>query len=241
MTKDKIIIGILLCVFSYNSCTANKYFVELDSENIRAPNGIEYTFLANEGFIETFGECNFVGKFRWENAKLQHMGSSINTGMYSCDDDLNILYRIRPDSEWRTYYRRKSLPKIELISEKCNRFEFIHYKNIQYFRNNISPEKRHMFCNEGIKNIEEINLFLNDIKNGKSPQEAGLYRMITKENGMLENCYLIGNIYGYFENESNLAISYGVQSFNDLAYSIETDFGSYVLSVEWLEKLRNKK
>jgi hypothetical protein len=65
--------------------------------------------------------------------------------------------------------------------------------------------------------------------------------MITKENGRLENCYLIGYVYGYFYNESNFAISYRIWSFNDLAYAIDTNFGQKVLSKYWLDKLGYKK
>jgi hypothetical protein len=234
-------IGILLIIFSMSSCNNKELFVELNNGNIRAQNGIEYTFFVNEGFIETFGKSNFLGKIKWEYPKLHHLGGSLETGMYSCNDsNLDILYRIRPSNEWRTYYRKASLPKIELIPENCIRFEFIHYKEIQ-FENNGLRGKRYITFNEGIINSDEIQSFLNNIKKEKSPKEAGLYEMIRKENGMLENCYKIGCVYGYFDNETNFAISYNVWSFNDLAYSIDTNFGKKVLSKYWLEKLGYKK
>jgi hypothetical protein len=240
LKKQIKILFIILMAFSLNTCNADKIFIELKNGNIIAPNGIEYMFFANEGFIETFGECKFLGKIKWEYPKLHHLGGSTNTGMYSCDDrNLDIIFRIKPNNEWRTYYRKASLPKIEFIPENCIRFEFI--QGIKYYENNFSPEKRHITCNEDITNFDEIKLFLSDIKNEKSPKEAGLYKMITKENGMLENCYLIGCVYGFFDHESNFAIRYRVWSFNDLAYSINTNFGDYILSIEWLEKLGYRK
>ena len=51
----------------------------------------------------------------------------------------------------------------------------------------------------------------------------------------------MGVVYGYFDNELNFAISYNVWSFNDLAYSIDTNFSQKVLSINWLEKLGYKK
>jgi hypothetical protein len=236
------IIGIILYIFLQSSCNNGETFVELRNGNIRTSNGIEYTFFAHEGFIETFGECKFLGKIRWEYPKLHHLGGSINTGIYSCDDiNFDIIYRIKPNNEWRTYYRKASLPKIELIPENCVQFEFIRYREIKHYENNFSSEKRNMICNRGIINSDVIQSFLNNIKNEESPKEAGLYEMVTKENGMLENCYLMGYVYGYFKNEPNFAISYRIWSFDDRAYSINTDFGNHVISIEWLEKLGYKK
>jgi hypothetical protein len=236
------IVGLIFVIFSQNSCKFDDHFIEKRNGNIISPEGIEYVFLAHEGFVCTFGESKFLGKIRGEYPKLHHLGGSLNTGMYSCDiENLDILYRIKPNNEWRTYYRKASLPKIELIPENCIRFEFIRYKKKEYYENNISSSQIHMICNEGLTNVEEIQSFLNSIKKEKSPSEAGLYELITNEDGRLENCYLMGCVYGYFENETNLAISYNVWSFDDRFYSIDTDFGKYVLPIEWLDKLGYKK
>jgi hypothetical protein len=51
----------------------------------------------------------------------------------------------------------------------------------------------------------------------------------------------MGTVYGYFKDEFNLAISYSVWSFNDIGYSIRTDFGHHVITIDWLEKLGYKK
>jgi hypothetical protein len=239
LNKTKVILMFFI-IFSQNSCSTNDLYRLLNNGNIIAPDGTEYVFFASEGFITTFGEKKLLGKIAGEKVKLYHLDGSRETGMYSCDDtNFDILCRIKPDSEWRIYYRKVSLPIIDLRIKNCVRLEFISQRIL--FKNNISPERSHIFCNDGIINTDEINLFINELKNQKSPQEAGLYDMIRKENGVLENCYLLGCIYGYFDNETNLAITFDVWSFNDLAYSVDTDFGKYVLTLEWLEKLGYKK
>ena len=239
LNKTNVIL-IFFIILSQNICSANDLYRLLDNGNIIAPDGTEYILFAPESFIITFGEQRFLGKIAGERERLYHLGGSWETGMYSCDDtNLDILYRVKPDSEWGEYYRKASLPMIDLRIENCVRFEFI--KQRIFFGNNISPDRSHILCNDGIINIDEINLFIYELKNQESPQEAGLYDMVRKENGMLENCYSLGYIYGYFDNETNLAINFIVWSFNDLAYSVDTNFGSYVLPVEWLEKLGYKK
>ena len=233
---------IIFLIFNNISCNGNKLFKILSNGNVVSPDGTEYVFFAGEGKVNTFGERNFLGKIQFENPKLYHLGGSRETGMFSCDESIfDILYRIRPDSEWGSFYRKANLPIIDLKIENCKRLEFIHYKNIKFYENNISPEKLHLTCNEGIINNDEIELFLTSLKKEKSPDEADLYEKIRKENGLLENCYLLGYIYGYFDNDINLAIPYQIWSFNDLAYSIDTDFGKFVLPLEWLIKLGYRK
>jgi hypothetical protein len=57
---------------------------------------------------------------------------------------------------------------------------------------------------------------------------------------MLENCYVYGVIYGFFDDEPNLALQMEILSFNDLAYSISIEGEEYVLPAEWLQKLENR-
>ncbi|MBQ8395763.1 MAG: hypothetical protein IJX54_02055, partial [Oscillospiraceae bacterium] len=63
----------------------------------------------------------------------------------------------------------------------------------------------------------------------------------TKPNGLLENCYGYGVVYGFFEEEPNLAVRLYVTSYNDLAYSIDFGFEEYVLPEEWLERLKSNE
>jgi len=232
---------IFLIIFLPNSCGANDLYRLLNNGNIIAPDGTEYIFFSPDGFIDTFGERKLLGKIAGERLQLYDLDRAWETGMYSCDDtNLDILYRIKPNSEWGAYYRKASLPAIDLRIENCVRLEFIR-QFIIHFENNISPDRSHISCNDGIINSDEINLFINEIKKQKSPQEAGLYDMVRNEKGMLENCYSLGCIYGYFDHQTNLAVEFRVWSFNDLAYSVDTNFGKYVLPIEWLEKLGYKK
>ena len=222
--KIRIIISVLL-ICTLNSC---KIYKELENGNIIAPDSTEYVFLANESFIITFGDCNFLGKVKGEFPRLLHMFSFSKTGMYSCDDkNLDILYRIKPDSEWGSYYQKASLSKIELIPENCIRFEFIYHENIKWFKNNFSPEKIHMNCNEGISDPDDLQTFLYVIKN--------------EEIWLRKRGRSIGYIYGYFENELNYAIPYHVWSSNNSDYIIDTNTGSFVIPIELMEKLGYKK
>ena len=95
-----------------------------------------------------------------------------------------------------------------------------------------------MTCNEGIVGSENIKTFLADIRSQKTAQEADLYNSVKTPVGTLENCYELGIIYGYFQDEPNLAIPFHVTSFNDKTYSIRFEAGQeYVLPEKWLAEL----
>ena len=235
-------IFLFLCIFIilvFGMYYYKNTFKILRNGNILSPDGIEYSFFANEGWIVVFGEVNFFGRVFLEYPKLHHLGGSRDTGMYTYEISNNdILFRVQPGNEWRTYYRKSTLPVLELDAKNCIRYEFVDYRDThKYDYNYISPDILHLSNNEGINDSEEIEHFLIELINAKSPEEAGLYEMIRKENGLLENCYLIGYVYGYFQEDKNVAIAFRVWSFNDLAYSIDTNFGKYVITKELLEKL----
>ena len=84
---------------------------------------------------------------------------------------------------------------------------------------------------------EEIEKFITDIRSQENPREAGLYDLIEKPDGMLENCYVYGVVLGTFAEEPNLYIKMQITSYNDLAYSIDFGDYDYVLPKEWLERL----
>ena len=46
-------------------------------------------------------------------------------------------------------------------------------------------------------------------------------------------------IYGFFENEPNLAIRMDITSYNDLAYSVSINDKEYVLPEKWIQKFLN--
>ena len=71
---------------------------------------------------------------------------------------------------------------------------------------NAESDVIHTTCDDGIVEASEIAEFLSDVRSQKDPREAGLYDLIKKPDGMLENCYVYGVIYGFFEEEPNLAV-----------------------------------
>ena len=148
-------------------------------------------------------------------------------------DNDNILIRYAPDSEWFSIYRNASLPSFDFSVDNCSRIELV-FEN-GYLENNII----HATCGDGITDKSEIDEFLSEIRSQQNPDEAGLYDLIRKPNGMLENCYVYAVVYGYFEDEPNLVTRMDITSYNDLAYSIMIECEEYVLPVEWLEKLEN--
>lgn len=85
-------------------------------------------------------------------------------------------------------FGNSTLPQLDLSPDNCIRFEFIKWENI-HRGDSYTPDIMHMSCNEGIKNKDEIKEFLEDIRSQKSPNEAGLYDLVRKPGGMLENCY----------------------------------------------------
>ena len=197
---------------------------------------VEYTHLANEGVLYYLGDLEFVGSIQGEEKTSQHLGLSYQTGMFAIKgaDNDNILIRHVPDNEWFSIYRKTSLPSFDFSVNNCIRLEFISGIG------NTESDQFHTTCCDGIVDTSEIAKFLSDVRSQKNPHEAGLYDLIKKPDGMLENCYVYGVLYGSFAEEPNLVVRMDVTSYNDLAYSISIDGKEYVLPVEWLQKLENK-
>ena len=242
----QILCSLLAMILAFSSaimpdkCDA-KYTL-LDNGNIVAPDGTEYAHLANEGFVTTFGARSFFGKVKGDMRSPTHIAIGWKTGMYSCegDPDLTILVRVVPNNEWLAYYRKVSLPALDLSPDNCVRFEFVAWKEIIASKW-YSPGVEHMTCSDGIKGKKNIKAFLADVRSQKSPEEAGLYDLVIRPDGRYENCYLYGTVYGYFKGETNLAIPFSVWSFNDKAYSIDLgNEGAFVLPDIWLRKLAAK-
>jgi hypothetical protein len=256
--KHIYLIIIAILIFSLSSCSSgfgsggSKYIL-LDNGNIVAPDGTEYIFLTIEGNIAVFGASTFIAKIKDEKPSLDQGGGIAKTGMYSIEGDpeLNILQRVEPDNQWTMYYRKATLPDIDLSAENCVRFELIGYKEVNNSGTH-SPEFKHMSCNEGINDMETIKEFLSDMKNQKTRDEAGLYDLVKKPDGSFDNCYLYGTVYGFFINEANLAIPFDVTSYNDEAFSIFFAYNKFsdskeyfdnneiVLPDKWLDALQSK-
>ncbi len=201
-------------------------FIINENGNIVSDSGVEYAHLANEGLLCILCEMEFVGSVQGEEKTSQHLGVSYQTGMFAFTDtgNDNILIRRTPDNEWFGIYRKTSLPQFDFSVDNCIRLEFSSYKENSKIM--MDPS--------------EIASFLSDVRSQKDPHEAGLYDLIKQPNGNLENCYLYGVIYGFFEVEPYLAVRMEITSYNDLAYSICIQGKEYVLPTEWLQKFENK-
>lgn len=207
-------------------------FTKMENGNLLSATGIEYEFLVNEGFLSYVGKLEFAGSIEGEAETVEFLGEPHQMGMFAIqgDADKNILIRIREDSEWYGIYRKASLPEFDFSVERCVRLEF-------YLHNTFLSQ--HADCNAGITDRDEIAELLAEVKTQPSPREAGLYEMVAKPNGSLENCYRCGTIYGFFEEEPNLAIPLPVTSYNNLAYSVSIGHSDYVLPTVWFERLRD--
>ena len=211
-------------------------FTSDENGNIISSSGVEYTLLANEGILYYLGDLEFVGSIQGEAKNSQHLGLSYQTGMFTINhaDNDNILVRRAPNNEWFTIYRKVSLPDFDFSVDNCIRLEFVSGTG------NNSEDVIHTTCGDGISEQSEVSTFLSEIRMQKNPEEAGLYDLIKKPSGILENCYIYGVVYGFFGEEPNLTVRMDITSYNDLAYSISIDGKEYVLPEEWLQKLENK-
>ena len=221
----------LLC-----GCSNNSTFKKNENNNIVSNSGVEYALLANDGVLYYLGDLEFVGSIKGEEKTSYHLESPYQTGMFAIKDadNDNILIRRAPNNEWCAIYRKASLPNFDFSVDNCIRLEFVSGIG------NIEEDAVHTTCGDGITDQSEISTFLSEIRMQQDPDEAGLYDLIMKPDGMLENCYVYGVIYGFFDDEPNLALQMEILSFNDLAYSISIEGEEYVLPAEWLQKLENR-
>ena len=234
------------CMLAYNprdleagvpnsdNSTENMVFTKNENGNLVNSKGVEYEFLAGEGFLNYLGELEFVGSVEGEESFSQHLGYTYQTGMFAIKEaeNDNLLIRKMPNNEWFSIYRKTSLPKLDYSLENCVRLEFI----TEIYNAPVS----HTTCNDGITDKSKILSFIEDIRTQKSPEEAGLYDLVRQPNGIFENCYVCGAIYAFFEEEPNLVVIMQITSFNDLAYSISIEDNSYVLPTEWFIAFQNQ-
>lgn len=208
-------------------------FTERGSHTLISPDGTEYEFLANEGILCYLGELAFVANVEGEPKTDRYY--LLQTGVFSIEgaptDDL--LIRKYPDSEWHAIYRKASLPTFEFSIENCSRLEFIPYTDMK-----LSVNDKHVGCGAGITDPAEIAEFLSAVRAQKSAKEADLYRFVGKPGGPYTNCYVIGAVLGFFEEEPYLALPMTVTSYNDMAYSVNLDGVDHVLPEEWFLRLQ---
>lgn len=223
----------LSCGCSYEKQSKGEVFTKSEDGHLVSASGTEYALLANEGVLYYLGDLVFEGSVSGEGKMFQHLGAWHRTGLYSIKDDDtdNILVRISMNNEWFSIYRKTSLPTFDFSVDNCSRLEIV---------SGIGDTQKdviHTTCGDGISDTVEIAEFLSDVRSQKNPRDAGIYDLVTKPDGMLENCYVYGVIYGFFESEPNLAVNMMVTSYNDLAYSVCIEGEEYVLPEKWIERL----
>lgn len=235
--KKSICVFLSIAVlFAIYACTeTNDVFTQNSEGNLVSVSGVEYAHLANEGALYYFGDLVFQGGVNGEKQMSEHLGYSYQTGLFSIKNDEtdNILIRRSPDNEFFSIYRKTSLPPFVFSVDNCSRLELV------LGTGDTENDVIHTTCGDGIDSALEISEFLSDVRSQKNPHEAGLYDLITKPDGMLENCYIYAVIYGFFENEPNLAIRMYITSYNDLAYSVSIEDKEYVLPEKWIQILKN--
>ena len=226
---------VLLMLFLSACTAASGSFTQKQNKNLLDASGTEYTFLANEGVLYYLGDIRFEGSVKGEKKISSHLGLPYKTGLFSIknSDSDNILIRRLPNNEWCSIYRKTSLPPLDFSVDNCSRIELVSGIG------STSEDVVHTTCGDGICNKSDIKQFLSDIRSQKSPTQAGLYDLIKKPDGMLENCYVYAVLYGFFEEEPNLVVRMEIKSYNDLAYSISVEEKEYVLPEKWLERLEN--
>ena len=234
MKKALYCVLLLVLLFIFCGCSQEEVFTRNENGNLVGTSNIEYSHLANEGFLYYFGELEFVGSVSGEEKESQHLALVYQTGMFTIKGgNGNILIRHAPDNEWRSIYRKASLPEFDFSIDNCIRLEYLEGKE------NHERDIAHSYCGDGITDKKVISAFLSEVRAQPTPEEAGLYDLVRKENGMLENCYINSSVYAFFAEEPNLAVMMQITSYNDLAHSIVIEGKKYVLPEEWFYKLKN--
>ncbi len=233
--KSLCIVLSISTLLAFSACTKTEdIFTETKNGNIVSNTGTEYTHFAHEGQLYYLGELVFEGSVEGEPKTSEHLCVSYQTGMFSLKHakNNNVLIRYCPNDEWAHIYRKASLPRFDFTVDNCSRLELV--IEIEPFENSAV----HATCGDGISKKSKIKKFLFDIRSQKSPKEAGLYDLIRKPDGMLENCYRYAVIYGFFEEEPNLVVRMEVFSLNDLAYYVRIEDKEYILPEKWIKKLQ---
>jgi len=220
MKKISVFFICLAFVCSFVSCNNNVRFKESDNKTIIAKDGTEYSFIGFEGHFWCFGQREFIGHVKGEKRQFVHLTNTIQTGMYSVNGKQDVLIRYFPDNEFSAIYVKSDLLKTEVTLENCIRFEFV--KDSSFY------DDKTKLSNKGITECEQ---FLDEIKNGQTAKDAGLYDLV---DGWIP---VAGYVCGIIQEDINIVIPLEVLSFDDKAYSIKIDGVEYVLPEEWVTKL----
>jgi len=234
LNKNKVIILIVLFIFFiiFSSCSGYRQSINGD---IISPDKAGYAFLANEGKYVVFGERTFISHIRWELSK-SIMDSSINTGVYSInnDPDLTILYRVKSRSEWYELYIRKELSENDYSFENCNSFKF--FDTGSSFAGYHRASIEHIDMDIGIKD-DEIKHFLEDIKQN----EVFIFVIFSFSRNPFDqtarNDGFVGYVYGFFDDLPNIAFPGTVWQNDDGLYYLVMNRRVFNINMEWLRRL----
>ena len=219
--------------YSYFTQTEDRYVVVSNT-------GVEYKFLTMEGTLCYLGELEYEGNFDTKQESPSDPSLLFKDGFYGFysikgDREKNILIRRMPDNEFCAFYRKTSLPAFDFSVENCIRLELV--SGIGFPPQDYAI---HTTCGCGIVGATEVKAFLSDIRKQKDPESAGLYDLLQNSDGTREYASIVNVIYGFFEEEPNLAVKMYVTSYNGEAYSVSLDEKEYVLTEEWIEQLQSK-
>ncbi len=208
-------------------------FTKTEMGSYISSTGVEYLRINPAGYFVTFGEYEFAGGVVGEDKETEGgWGEARTPGMYTIKGNDHLLLREEPYSEWAyAVYRKASLPSFDFTPGNCSRLLLVQSPPAYPWVGD------HVECNKGLTDQEEIRRFWEELRSQPNPREAGLYDLVSKPDGKLENCYFCATIFGFFEEEPYLAIKIHVTSYNDLAYSVHMANEEYVLPNEWYQRL----
>ncbi len=239
MKKIVCLLAVLIVVLCGCAQDSSVYetadFKEIENGILVDNKGTEYAYFTYEEEDPYFllGEPEFLSGVQGEVKTFNHAGGEVSTGVFAIkgDKSRNVLIRYFPDNEFFAIYRKADLAAFDISINNCIRFEWI-------TGTGIYKDIRHATCNQGITDKAERAAFLSEIRSQPDPIEAGLYDIVRGEDGFLKNCYELGEICGFFEEEPLFIISMPVTSYNDLAYSVSIGDEEYVLPDKWVQRLR---
>ena len=224
---------LLLCGCSNGDLSKDIVFTRKENGNMVSSTGVEYVYFRSEenDDIDYIGPVEFLGAVEGEESLSSHLTSSYQTGMFALksSDNNDVLIRRAPDNEWCLIYRKATLPEIDWSVDNCIRLEFVTWE----WDGDDTP---HAYCNGGIADKAEVAQFLSQIRYQDPVDSDEIIDRVKNLGGKGESAYLYGFIYGFFEDEYDLAFITRVFSYDDLVYTLWIGENEYDLPVEWMGK-----
>lgn len=244
------IIGLCACAADYESAGINgseqplgvsdtpgqenyeeDLLVYTDGEKLTCPSGDTYVFLANEGFAYTFGEGELFAVVAGEDEMDCYNLS--RCGLYEVpnDADRNVVRRVRPDNEWFAIYVKEDYDVVEPVLENISRL--VYTEEDPCFDTELNSIA---YGTDGLTG-EDAQLFLNDVQKADSPETAGYYDYVLKDDGSFENCYGCGYLLGFFGEERAYFAQFSVTSYDDKGFSLQLGEHEYALTEDQVKLL----